>query len=537
MLVKGHKFKTRTDTEVINHLYEEIGERCFEKFNGMFAIAIWDSRLKKLILARDRLGKKPLYWTKNEKALAFGSELKAILEHPSVNKEIDLPSLKKYFFYEYIPTPYTIFKNIKRLEPGHYLTFENNSCRDVKFWDINFKNQKKSEIGEILNELDGRLEEAVKIRLISDVPLGVFLSGGLDSSAIAYYAQKLNNRKIKTFSIGFEEKSYDESSYARLVSRILNTEHHEKILKSSEALELIPRIADFLDEPMSDYSVIPTYLLSKFTREHVTVALGGDGGDELFMGYPTFLAHRLADFYQKNFKNTGASFFKKVVNLLPASFGDYTLEYKLKRAFMGIGEPLAVRQELWLSAFSPDEVGKLFKGNAADREELFSTTLKLFGNVSGEVPDNQAVYLYLKQYLQDEILVKVDRASMASSLEVRAPFLDYTLVEYICSLPPNFKLHYFSPKYLLKKLMAGKLPDEIINRKKKGFGIPLSKWLKTDLKVLMTDLLAKNKIDREGFFDSQYIENLMKEHLAGKVDNRKKLWSLMVFEMWFGKWS
>ena len=531
-----HKFYTNTDTEVIVHLYEELGERVFEKLNGMFAMAIWDSRNKKLILARDRLGKKPLYWTKNNEALVFGSELKALLAHPSVEREIDKSSLQKYFLYEYIPTPGTIFKNINRLEPGHFLVLENGKTRDEAFWDVSFGHSELS-FNEALSELDARLSGAVQRRLMSDVPLGIFLSGGLDSSTIAYYAQKNSAQKIKTFSIGFREKSYDESAYARMAAAALGTEHHEKILEAREALDLIPRIADFLDEPMSDYSVIPTYLLSRFTREHVTVALGGDGGDELLMGYPTFLAHRLAGVYQKHFRGLGLGALTAAAGLLPASFGDYTFEYKLKRFLSGLSEPLPIRQEMWLAAYSPDEIGQLFSDGAMPKDALLSGTMAHYNRVAGESNDNQAIYLYLKQYLQDEILVKVDRASMASSLEVRAPFLDYTLVDFISSLPSKYKLHNLTPKFILKKLMAGKLPAEIINRKKKGFGVPLAMWLKDDLRGFMIDLLSREKINREGFFRYPYIESLIKDHLSGRVDNRKKLWPLLVFEMWFDRWA
>lgn len=531
-----HKFYTATDTEVIVHLYEELGERVFEKLNGMFAIAIWDSRNKKLVLARDRMGKKPLYWSKNNEAFVFGSELKALLAHPAVEREIDRTSLQKYFLYEYIPTLGTIFKDIYRLEPGHFLVLGNGKMRDEAFWDVSFGHSELS-FDEALSEFGTRLDGAVQRRLMSDVPLGIFLSGGLDSSTIAYYAQKNSTQKIKTFSIGFREKSYDESIYARTVATALGTDHYEKILDAKEALELIPRIADFLDEPMSDYSIIPTYLLSRFTREHVTVALGGDGGDELLMGYPTFLAHRLAEVYQRYFKTVGLGILKKVAGVLPASFGDYTFEYKLKRFLSGLSEPLPIRQEMWLAAYAPDEINLLFSGEAISKDALLSGTMSHYSRVAGETNDNQAIYLYLKQYMQDEILVKVDRASMASSLEVRAPFLDYTLVDFVSSLPSKYKLHNFTPKFILKKLMAGKLPAEIINRKKKGFGIPLAMWLKNDLRGFMTDLLSREKINREGFFNYQYIEKLIGEHLSGKADHRKKLWSLLVFEMWFDRWA
>ncbi|MFH1790302.1 MAG: asparagine synthase (glutamine-hydrolyzing) [bacterium] len=541
LIKKGHQFVSNSDTEAIVHLYEELGEDAFSKLNGMFAIAIWDKRESKLVLARDRLGQKPLYYGLFNKTFIFSSEIKSALKHPEFNGKINNLSLAKYFFYEYVPTPDTIFSGFNKLKAGHYLIFKNGDLSIHKFWDVKFNkfSNSKNSISDLLLEFDRRLTKSVEMRLLSDVPLGIFLSGGLDSSLIAYYSQKIaGSERIKTFSIGFQEQEYDESAYARQVADHLHTDHHEQILDSSTAIDLIPSVADFLDEPMADYSIIPTYLLSKFTKEKVTVALGGDGGDELLMGYPTFLAHRLADFYRKIFHNFGASFFKKIVSRIPSSFGDYTFDYKLKVFFSALDKPLPVRQEMWLGAFSLSELENLFlDGSSITETNILSTTFNLSKCVADESVDNQAIYLYLKQYLSDEILVKVDRASMANSLEVRAPFLDYTLVDFICSLPSKLKLKGLTSKYLLKELAKNKLPENIINRRKKGFSIPLSLWLRKDLKDFMTDLLSEDRINRQGIFNYSWIEKLMKNHLTGKVDERKKLWTLLVFQMWFDRWA
>ena len=540
-LKRAHVFKGSSDTEVIVHLYEEFGSAVFTKLEGMFAIALFDQKKNILFLARDRLGKKPLYYGLFHNTLIFGSEIKALLEHPECGRELDLQSLNKYLFFDYIPTPHSIFKRIFKLEPSSYLTFDGQKIEKKIYWKLNYEsriNNYELGINDAIIELDKRIDYAVKSRLVSDVPLGIFLSGGLDSSTIAYYAQKNSNRKIKTFSIGFKENTFDESKYARLVAAHLGTEHYEKILSARESLDLIPQIADLLDEPMADASIIPTYLLSKFTRQNVTVALGGDGGDELFCGYDTFVAHKLALSYEK-LPEFARSFIAGLVNKLPTSFSNISFDFKAKRFVSGFNVPKIHRDAVWMSSFKKSDRENLFKKEVW--QEIKNTNeYENIDSYASEVKNNnffdKLIYLYTRMYLMDDILVKVDRAGMFNSLEVRAPFLDTKVVDLANSLPINFKLRGLTTKYILKKMMQDKLPKKIVFRKKKGFGVPLARWISNELKPLILEKLSEEKIRRGGLFNCEYINKLLNDHFSGRADKRKQIWPLLVFELWREKW-
>jgi len=540
LLEKGHQFLTQSDTEVIIHLYEQIGDDFIKELDGMFALVLWDKNKKRLILARDRLGKKPLYYSFENQNLIFGSELKALLQYPSLKKEINLPSLAKYLVYEYVPAPHSIFKGIKKLGPGEYLVYQNRYLEIKKYWDIGFGQFLfKLDKENYLEELDKKLEQAVKKRLIADVPLGVFLSGGLDSTTIAYYAQKATSKKIDTFFIGFDDKSFDESKYAQQAADFLRTNHHQQILSAQDCLDLVPQIANFLDEPLADASIIPTYLLSKFCREKATVALSGDGGDELFMGYPTFQAHQLDQIYQKIPLLIRRYFLNPLINSLPVSFDNISFDFKLKKFISGANYIPEIKNQIWLGSFSPIELKSIFNPliyrelETVDIFEDLEDYLKIIGSQNLK---NRLIYLYFKNYLQDDILVKTDRAGMAASLEVRTPFLDWQLVEYVNSLPNEFKTKGWQTKYLLKELMKDRLPHEIVFRPKKGFGIPVAKWIKSDLKNFVLDIFSKSRIKKEGIFNYSYINQLLKEHFKSQKDNRKALWTLIVFELWLKKW-
>ncbi len=527
-----YNFRSKTDTEVIIFLYQEYGEKCFEKLNGMFAIAIYDFNKNKLILARDRMGKKPLYWGIFNSTFIFGSELKALIQHPAFKKELSLESLNKYLQYEYVPTPHCIFKGVYKLEPASYLVYENNKIRKEKFWEMSFGGLEND--SPLLPSLDALLEKSVKERLISDVPLGIFLSGGLDSSTIAYYAQKNSNSKIKTFSIGFEEKSFNESNYANKVSQFLGTEHYSQILTPKDSLNMIPYVLNNTDEPFADPSIIPTYLLSKFTREKVTVALSGDGGDELFAGYPTFQADILADIYKKMPGFIRKNVLEKIILNLPVSDKNFSLDFKLKKFIEGAILARPHRHQVWLGSFNRAERRKLFNREAwqgLERKNEFEDTDKYFS----EIPD--VLYLYLRTYLMDDILVKADRASMLNSLEVRSPLLDYKVVDFVNSLPYDFKLRGWTGKYILKELMRDKLPHNIVSRPKKGFGIPLSYWLRHDLKGFCNEVLSEKNINNAGLFNFEYVNKLKHDHFSKKSNNRKLLWTLMIFQIWHNKWA
>lgn len=545
-LKEKHRFKSHSDTEVIIHLYEEIGVDVFSKLEGMFAIALYDREEKKLILARDKMGKKPLYYGVFGSTLIFGSELKALMAHPIFKKELNLSSLNKYLLYEYVPTPHTMFKGVYKLEPGHYAVYDGEQFLKTKFWDIPFNPDGKKEqitFAGALNKFDELLSQSVKKRLVSDVPLGVFLSGGIDSSTIAHYAQRImreNNMKpVKTFSIGFSENSFDESVYAREVAAFLGTEHHEKILSAKDALALIPKIAEQLDEPLADASILPTFLLSQFAREYVTVALGGDGSDELLYGYDTFTAHKLAGIYEKIPKTLRNYVIEPVIHLLPSTWNNISLDFKAKKFVSGFYGEKKYRNQRWLGAFDKIDRARLFRKEVWDtlsRENEFDDLDRYLNKTPTNDYYDQLTHAYLRTYMMDDILVKVDRASMFNSLEVRVPFLDTSTIGFLINLPHSFKMRGFTKKYILKQLMRNKLPKSIVHRKKKGFGIPLAEWIAGDLKLMILELLSEERIKKQGLFNPEYIRTLLQEHFEKRADNRKLIWTLVMFQMWYERW-
>ncbi len=537
---RGHQFRTVSDTEVITHAYEEYGDECFQRFNGMFAIGIWDEKQSRLVLARDRLGKKPLYYSFMNGTFLFASELKAIMLYPAFPRKVDPVSLMKYLFFEFIPSPHTIFMGAKKLPAASYLIWDKKAIEVKQYWSpFNLQKGEKS-LSEAEAELRMMelLKQSVKRRLISDVPLGVFLSGGIDSSTITALAQNEVPGKIKTFSIGFDDPSFDESKYALLASRYIGTEHYEQRMTPTDLLNIIPSLPDILDEPMADASILPTYLLSKFTRGQVTVALGGDGGDELFSGYPTYLAHKFANQYERclGFLHPVINYFG---NLLPVSDDNISFDFKVKKFLSGIGYPDGIRNSVWLGAFLFSENEKVLSPEIHaqyNRNQLVED----ISSYEREYPYRDRLtkiqYLDLKLYLQESILVKVDRASMACSLEVRAPFLDHELVEFVMGLPSEWKLKGFTSKYILKKAVENWLPDKVIKRPKKGFGVPIAKWVKGELKELFNDMLSSRRIREEGFFNPEYITRLLEDHLGNKKDNRKQLWTLLIWALWMNRY-
>jgi len=538
----GHVFGTRSDTEVIIHAYEQYGRDCVNRLNGMFAFALWDSNRRRLFMARDRVGIKPLYYAEVNGALIFGSELKAILAHPSVERRIDLIALNQYLTFEYVPTPRTIFQGISKLPPGHTLTLEKGRTTIDKYWAPSLE---RSEAGdsrgraEYLAELRDTLKEVVRKELISDVPLGILLSGGIDSSAVAAMMAQLTPGNVKSFSIAFEDQSFDESNYARLVARRLGTEHHELTLTSGKMLELAPRIAEFLDEPLGDSSIIPTYLLSHFTRQHVKVALGGDGGDELFGGYSTLQAHRLLEYYRRLVPGIiRRGLIPRLVDRLPVSFDNISLDFKLRRLVAGQDAPPVVRHHIWLGSFTREQ-RRLLLGPLGDGYEDAADDLAYehINACSAQDWMNQILHCDMKLYLEGDILPKVDRASMANSLEVRVPLLNNTMLDYVDSTPNSLKLRGLTTKYILRRAVKDLLPRPILRRGKKGFNMPVAKWLTGPLKNLAEDMLSEQRLRREGLFDPGYVRTLLDEHLARRRDHRKLLWTLLVFELWYERWS
>lgn len=531
----GKVFRSSSDTEVILAMYEQYGEECFSRLEGMFAIALYDKSTQKLILARDRMGKKPLYYGIMGGTLLFASEPSALLCHPSFKKEIDPHSLNAYLALDYVPTPMSIWKGITKLEPGHVLVYQGGEINLRNFWKPDLSEQKK-ELSVAMRELDDLLAQAVSARMISDVPLGVFLSGGLDSSTIAYYASKASTEPIHTFSIGFEEKSFDESIYAKEVSAYLGTIHHHKYLTAKDTLTIMPQVFAKLDEPMADASIMPTHLLSLFTKEHVTVALGGDGGDELFAGYPTFQAERIVQLFQHLPQLIQHEFIPYVVSMLPTTQDNFGLKFKMEKFLEGANErSIASRHMRWLGAFPMNEREILLSSDVRKEigdEQGYEIAERYFAMSSQNDPLNSLLWVYQHSYMMDEVMVKVDRASMYAALETRAPFLDRQVVEYANRLPYKMKLHGNTTKYILKKTMEGKLPSHIISREKKGFGIPVGAWLRGELKEWGEQLLFSEGELLNGMIAKQEAQKLWSEHQSGLRDNRKKLWNLLVLLEW-----
>ncbi len=536
LLARGHQLKTNSDTETIVHLYEDYGDELVQHLNGMFGFALWDERRQRLLIARDRMGEKPLYFTQNGEAFVFASELKALVEHPSVERRVNLLALRKYLQYEFVPSPHTMLDGVQKLPPAHRLIFENGRWRSERYWQVSYGGERlKLSEEEAAEEVRRRLREAVRMRLVADVPLGVLLSGGIDSSAMAQLACEAAGGRVKTFSIAFEEKSFDESSYARKVAEQLGTEHYEKRFTEREMLDIVPEIPRLLDEPLGDGSLIPTFLLSKFTRERVTVALGGDGGDELFAGYPTYSAHRVAKLYQMLPQFVRSGLIEPAVAALPVSTDNMSFDFKAKRFVRGAAHEAGTRHTIWMGSYDGAQQRELLRPEiiaACPDEEVFDEVL-LYDRANGNGNlIERMMKLDATHYLSECVLFKVDRASMAASLETRAPFLDHTFVEFVLKLPLEMKLKGFTGKYILKKAMRGHLPNEVIDRPKKGFGMPVAKWVKGELRGFVRDMFSPERLNRRGLFNAAYVQRLLDEHERGVADHRKLIWTLLMFEVW-----
>ncbi len=533
----GHHFYTTSDTEVIVHAYEEYGLACVEQLNGMFAFALWDVYNNRLVLARDRTGIKPLYYADLPGVFVFGSELKAVTVHPAVSREIDRAALDQYLTFEHIPSPSSIFKDVRKLPPGSLLVHQDGHTSIRRYWDMSpaqSENERPRSEESYRQELIHTLREAVRKELISDVPLGVFLSGGIDSSAVAALMCELAPGSVNSFSVAFEDPSFDESSYARQVADLLGMQHYEAVLTPDMMLNLIPNIAEILDEPLGDSSIIPTYLLCRFAREHVKAALGGDGGDELFGGYPTIKAHRLFQYYERLVpRPVRRSLIPAIVNRLPVSFENISFDFKARRFASGYGLEPTLRHHMWMGSFTEQEKAMLLRPAARAPDSAVIEILRGHEAACGCTDTlNRILYCDMKLYLEGDILTKVDRASMANSLEVRVPVLNNIMLDFAQRLPVRYKLKGLTTKHLLKQALRGMLPDSIINRRKKGFNMPVAKWLLGPLKSLAQELLSEDRLRRQGLFEPAYVNRLLTEHFERRKDNRKLLWTLMVFQLW-----
>ncbi len=538
----GHKFETQTDTEILPHLYEEYGDSMLEHINGMFAFALWDKRRQKLLIARDKFGEKPIYYGVFDGKLIFASEPKVLLANPAVKAEINLDSLRSYLSFDYIPAPNSIYKGISKLPAAHFLTVEKGEIKTRRYWNLSWQKPApeqgrngRSTLENSAEELRELLADAVRMRLVSDVPLGILLSGGVDSSTVAAFATQFSTEKVKTFSIGFEEDSFDESKYARQVSKHLNTEHYEAKLSVETAADLIAEIGTWLDEPLSDGSLIPTLMLSRFVRKHVTVALGGDGGDEIFAGYPMYYAHKVANIYDKVPRVLRNNLIEPLVNKLPVSSKNLSFDYKAKRFVAASKYDTVTRHHSWFGSFSIEQQRNLLSADvlAQTSNDIYRDAKDLLKICDAKNEIEQMQFLDLNFYLAEDILTKVDRASMAVSLEVRAPFLDPRIAEFAARLPLEYKLKGSSGKHILKKAVEPLLPKNILHRPKKGFGIPIAEWLRGRLNPLMHELLDPKRLKNQGLFNAEFVQKLIKEHETNLASHHKQLWTLLVFQLWF----
>ncbi len=530
---KGHVFSTKTDTEVIIHAYEEYGDGCVKHFNGMFGFAIWDKVNHRLLLARDHLGIKPLYYWFSGDRLIFGSELKAVVEHPDVPREVDPVALNHFLTLEYIPAPWTIFKHINKLPPGHLLVFQNGKCNAEQYWDVPFRPvpQDEPECAEALAEL---ISDAVRLQLVSDVPLGAFLSGGIDSSTIVAFMSEAMSQPVQTFSIGFDDKTYNEVPYARAVAAHFGTNHYEEILNPDIA-SVSERLVRHLDEPFGDFSIFPTYLVSEMARRHVKVVLSGDGGDELFGGYESYVAQSFGHFYQLLPAGIRQNVLPALMARVPPQPAKKGLINKAKRFVEGGALPPSLQHTRWMTFMYDHDKAQLYQPDlqAAINGNTPASVIESYFR-QGAARDSlaQQQYVDIKTYLVDDILTKVDRMSMAASLEARVPLLDYRIVEFAVSLPAQMKLRRGQTKVILRQAMAKHLPSVVLNKPKQGFSIPLKHWLRGPLCLLMKDLLSVDSIRNRGYFQPHCVSQWMLEHLEGRANHSHRLWALMVFELW-----
>jgi len=535
---RGHRFITSADTEVVVHLYEEMGERCVTRLNGMFAFAIWDARQRRLMLARDRLGKKPLHYAITREGLTFGSEIAALLEDAAIERHVNMLALQQYLRLWYVPTPLTMFEGVMKLPPAYWMVVEDGQIRMERYWDVDFSRKEQFTEQEWQEQIMDLLEDAVRIRMISDVPLGALLSGGVDSSLVVALMSRINSRPVKTFSIGFDNEAYNEIPHSRRVAEYYGTDHYEEIVRP-DAAAVLPQLIKHYGEPFGDESCVPTYYVCRMARRHVTVALGGDGGDESFGGYP-----RLASFATFNpirsLRGLLATQFHQLRGRsaspdgAPASAPRQEFWQELGYRMREIADPMERYTHQWIvwkdGLRQPLTTAALTETQG---KRVLAPLEAAWRRTKGWVPLDRLLYLELMTYLPDDLQVKIDIASMASSLEVRAPLLDYRLVELAARMPADLKFSDGQTKVFLRKLAQPLLPTGIPQRRKWGFSAPIGSWLRHELRPLAEDLLLDASSRKRGIFQPAIVEHLVREHMEGRRDYGRHIWLLLNFELWY----
>jgi asparagine synthase (glutamine-hydrolysing) len=539
LISKGHRLRTKTDTEVIPHLYEEHGPTLVDRLNGMFAFAVWDEARRRLLLARDRAGEKPLfYWTDGEE-FVFASDLRAFLVHPRIPKMLDPVALRRYLTHDYFPAPLSPLQGVRKLPAGHLLIVEDGHVTVKQYWDLAdyFVQPElaRRSTADLADELDHRMAQAVRRRSRSDVPFGLFLSGGVDSSSVLSYLAEQRGDGVPVFSIGHIEKAFDEASMAEITARHFKADFNQLILNESDLADGLRRVGPGLGEPLGDASTIPSHLLALFARQKVKVILSGEGADELFAGYPTYIGNRVAEIYNRIPRPITNVAVKAALKLTPVSMGNIAFDYLLSRFVSAAEQDLVERHHTWFGSYSPE----MQHGVLAPRvlaalvdDDPFSSAR---GRLEGKnLPDSLSKLLYMDftMYLQDDLLTKVDRATMLASLEARAPFLDHDLSEFAAGLPSSLKLKGTSTKDILKKTVRKRLPSDVIERRKRGFNIPFSKWLLHGLGDDLKQRFSVERVEARGLFNPAGIAELLDEHLSQRTDHRKPLFTLLAFDLW-----
>ena len=528
-LEKGHRFRTNSDTETIIHAYEEYGVDCIAHLHGMFGLAIWDVTRRRLLLARDRVGKKPLYYTRVDGNLVFASEIKSLLCHPQVKRRADVQALADFLSVRYVPGPATLFANISKVLPGHLILFENGEIKEHCYWDFTFGKTEDHPVEDYIQGIRQHINRAVEERLMADVPLGAMLSGGVDSSIITGIMSQLMNEPVKTFAVGFDVPGYSELPYARLVAQHFGTEHHDLIVKCSDLSAYWPLLTWHRDEPVSEPSDIGVYLVSKLAKQYVKVVLSGEGGDELFAGYPKYIVDWLARYYQILPAPMRDQLISPLLERLP-----YNMR-KLKMTARALSQPAPERWMNWFGVFNGQLKNNLL--SASTKASVDNDSSQAFRRWLEKNPQrddlSSMLYLDTKIWLPDNLLMKGDKMTMAASLESRIPLLDYKLIEFAASIPSHIKVKPFKTKYLLKRAYADFLPESILTRKKMGFNVPISNWFRGEQRNLITRLLLSERARSRGFLSNEFVASLLSDHLEGRTQYGNQLFILASLELWF----
>jgi asparagine synthase (glutamine-hydrolysing) len=523
---RGHRFYTHSDTECIVHAYEEFGEACFAKLRGMFAISIVDLRTRKMVLARDRLGKKPLFYTTTrDRILAFASELKCLFAVPGFQPSVSMPATRDYFSMGYVPEPHTIYEQVSKLPPAHYMVVQDGKLTQQRYWQPAFGPKWQLSEAALKEQLTAQLEDAVRARLVSDVPFGAFLSGGIDSSVVAVLMARNLSAPVKTFTIGFKEAAFNELPDARAVANHIGSDHHELIVEA-DAVSMLKDLVWHFDEPFGDSSSIPTYLVSKLAAGHVKMVLSGDGGDELFAGYTRYRKYEQLEALRRRSLGLAGPAMRLAGSLLGGGRGA-----RLARVADRLAQPFPDRYLSGVGLNTRADLGQLLSPAVGDLDP-FASVRHHFNRTDIDNPMERILAGDMATYLSDDIMVKVDRMSMAVSLEARAPLLDHQLIEFVARIPYEYKLRDGTGKYLLKQVAADLLPPGILQKRKQGFAIPIARWLRNELKDLMSDTLSDRSFRERGVFNESGVRNLVREHLSAERDQSEPLWLLLTYEMW-----